>query len=198
MRYRIKNDKTKDGKVVFPTPEAIHAELLKRLKVPAHVPKSGDPIQDEPFMDGLGIDWEKEKQTKPWLSNIGFQLDYLATKEKQIRGELTYWRKVNPKHGVVLIDQLEANLTAVLDFQRRLQNRLQHLHEARTEKLNAEINPHATSTPPIPAGFHHEPALAPLPAPPPTPPEPQPVMTFAGDADVDAAMKELGLTWNHT
>ena len=101
MRYRIKNDKTKDGKVVFPTPEAIHAELLKRLKVPAHVPKSGDPIQDEPFMDGLGIDWEKEKQTKPWLSNIGFQLQHVAHLEKEILAELAYLHKVNSQHVLV-------------------------------------------------------------------------------------------------
>lgn len=188
MRYRIKKAIGKDG-----TPEAIHAELLKRLKVPTITQKSGDPIQDEPLMDGLGIEWEKKKQVKPWLSNIHFQLDYLATKETEIQRELTYWRKVNPKHGVVLIDQLEANLTAVLDFQRTLKSRLQQLHEKATYKLNAEINPHATSTPATPAGFHHKPAFEPVPPAPPaqtTPPEP-PQITFTGQAEIHAALWHL-------
>lgn len=180
-RYRIKATKK------FPTPEAVHAELLKRLKVPATTQKSGDPIQDEPFMEGLGIDWEKEKQTKPWLSNIGFQLQHAAHLEKKIRDDLSYWVKVNPKYEQGRIAELEACLAAVLDFQRKLQNRYQQLRAEGSDKTIAGINPHATSTPATPAGFHHKPALAPLPAPPPTPPEPQPVMTFAGDADVDAA-----------
>lgn len=193
MRYRIKNDKTKDGKAIFLTPEAIHAELLKRLKIPATTQKSGDPIQDEPFMEGLGIDWEQKKQAKPWLSNIGFQLDYLATKEKEIQAELTYCRKTNPKYGQGQLDQLEARLTAVLDFQRRLKNRLQQLHELRTEKLIAEINPHATSTPPVPAGFPHQPAPKPVPPAPPAPisaPEPQKI-TVAGDAEITALLWHL-------
>lgn len=192
VRYRIK-DKRKDGKPIFPTPETIHAELLKRLKIPAYVAKSGDPIQDEPFMEGLGIDWEKKKQAKPWLPNIHFQRDHLATLEKEIQRELTYWRKVNPKHGEVLIDQLEARLTAVLDFQRRLKNRLQQLHEKATDKLNAEINPHATGKPPVPPGFDHQPAPEPVPPAPPAPipaPEPQ-KMTVAGDAEITALLWHL-------
>ena len=96
MRHRIKKAMGKDG-----TPEAIHAELLKRLKVPTITHKSGDPIQDEPFMEGLGIDWEKEKQAKPWLSRIGFQLQHAAHLEKEILAELAYLHKVNSQHVLV-------------------------------------------------------------------------------------------------
>lgn len=196
MRYRIKKAKTKDGKAIFPSPEAVHAELLKRLKVPAHVPKSGDPIQDEPLMDGLGIDWEKEKQAKPWLSNIGFQLQHAAHLEKKIRDDLSYWVKVNPKYEQGRIAELEACLAAVLDFQRRLQNRYQQLRAEGSDKTIAGINPHATSTPATPAGFHHKPPPDPVPSAPPEPtPAPEPKKTtLAGDAEVFAAMKELGLT----
>ena len=189
MRYRIKKAMGKDG-----TPEAIHAELLKRLKVPVITTKSGDPIQDEPLMDGLGIDWEKEKQSKPWLPNIHFQLEHTAHLEKEIHASLAYWRKVNPKYEQGRIDQLEARLTAVLDFQRRLKNRLQQLHDKKANKLIAEINPHATGKPPVPPGFDHKPAPVPIPAPPltpPAPPEPEPVITIAGDAEVTALLWHL-------
>jgi hypothetical protein len=192
-RYRIKEAEDEDKKPRFPTPEAIHAELLKRLKVPAITQKSGDPIQDEPFMDGLGIDWGKEKQAKPWLSNIGFQLQHAAHLEKEILGELAYLHKVNPQH--VLVGGLETRLTAIRDFSRHLKNRLQQLHDKKAWKLHDGINPHATSTPAAPPGFHHKPAPEPVPAPPATPtstPEPQ-KMTVAGDAEIFAAMKELGL-----
>lgn len=188
MRYRIKS-KTKDDKAVFPTPETIHAELLKRIKIPATTQKSGDPIQDEPFMDGLGIDWEKEKQAKPWLSNIGFQLQHVATLEKDIHASLAYWRKVNPKYEQGRIDQLEANLTAVLDFQRKLNNRFQQLWEKKTDKLNASINPQATGAPPTPPGFHHHKPQAAAPIPTPTAPTPPPqVKQVAGDAETTAAL----------
>ena len=194
MRYRIKDSKDKDKKPRFPTPEAIHAELLKRLKVPAITQKSGDPIKDEPLMDGLGIDWEKVRQSKPWLSNIHFQRQHTAHLEEELQTELVYLRKTNPKYGQGQIDQLEARLTAVLDFQRRLSNRLQQLHDKKANELIAEINPHATGKPPAPPGFHHKPALlAPVAGSAPSPPEPKPVITIAGPADVDAAMKELGL-----
>ena len=195
MRYRIKSKTNDDDdKAVFPTPETIHAELLKRIKIPATTQKSGDPIQDEPFMEGLGIEWEKKKQAKPWLPNIHFQRDHLATLEKEFRKELAYLRETNPKYGQGQIDQLEACLTAVLDFQRRLNNRLQQLHDKKADKLIAEINLHATGKPPVPPGFeNYKLAAAPVPAPPLAPPEPQPVITIAGDAEVDSAMKELGL-----
>ena len=190
MRYRIKKAMGKDG-----TPEAIHAELLKRLKVPVITTKSGDPIQDEPLMDGLGIDWEKEKQSKPWLPNIHFQLEHTAHLEKEIHASLAYWRKVNPKYEQGRIDQLEANLTAVLDFQRKLKNRLQQLWEKKTDKLNASINPQATGAPPTPSGFHHQPLppAPPVAVPTPTAPTPPPQNTpIAGDAEIDAA-----LSWLH-
>lgn len=191
MRYRIKEAKDKDKKPRFPTPEAIHAELLKRLKVPAITQKSGDPIQDEPLMEGLGIDWEKVKQSKPWLPNIVFQIQHTAHLEEELQTELAYLRKTNPKYGQGQIDQLEARLTAVLDFQRRLKNRLQQLHDKKANKLIAEINPHATGKHPVPEGFHHKPALlvpVAVPAPPPTPPEPEPVITIAGDDETTATL----------
>lgn len=186
MRYRIKKAMGKDG-----TPEAIHAELLKRLKVPTITQKSGDPIQDEPFMDGLGIDWEKEKQAKPWLSNIGFQLQHVAHLEKEILDELAYLHKVNPQH--ILVEGLEIRLTAIRDFSRHLKNRLQQLHDKKAWKLHDGINPHATSTPATPAGFHHKPAPEPVPPAPPAPipaPEPQ-KMTVAGDAEITALLWHL-------
>ena len=194
MRDRIKTATDENKKPRFPTPEAIHAELLKRLKVPAITQKSGDPIKDEPLMEGLGIDWEKVQQSKPWLPSITLQRDHTAHLEKELQTELVYLRKTNPKYGQGQIDQLEARLTAVLDFQRRLNNRLQQLHDKKANKLIAEISPHATGKPPVPEGFHHKPALlAPVAVSAPSPPEPKPVMTIAGPADVDAAMKELGL-----
>lgn len=188
MRYRIKKAMGKDG-----TPEAIHAELLKRLKVPTITQKSGDPIQDEPFMDDLGIDWEKEKQAKPWLSNIGFQLQHAAHLEKKIRDDLSYWAKVNPKYEQGRIAELEACLAAVLDFQRRLQNRYQQLRAEGSDKTIAEINPHATSTPSVPAGFPHQPAPKPVPPAPPAPiPALEPLkMTVAGEAEITALLWHL-------
>lgn len=190
MRHRIKS-KTKDGKAIFPTPEAIHAELLKRIKVPAITHKSGDPIQDEPFMDGLGIAWEKEKQAKPWFPNISFQLQHVAHLEKEILAELAYLHKVNPQH--VLVEGLETRLTAIRDFSRHLKNRLQQLHDKKAWKLHDGINPHATSTPATPAGFHHQPAPELVPPAPPAPipaPEPQ-KMTVAGDAEITALLWHL-------
>jgi hypothetical protein len=195
MRHRIKSAHT-DGKPIFPTPEAIHTELLRRLKVPAYVPKSGDPIRDEPLMNGLGRDWEEEKKAKPWLTNIGFQLEWVESKEKEIRGELAYWNKVYSKNQVT-IDQLELRLSAVLDFQRKLKNRLQTLHEKKSEKLNSEINPHATDEPPTVEGFQHyhpqitakeENAMFTQPA----PPKPEP-LAIATAEDVDALMTQLGI-----
>lgn len=192
MRYRIKTATTKDGKARFPTPEAIHAELLKRLKVPAITSKSGDPIKDEPLMDGLGIDWEKVKQFKPWMPNINFQLQHAAHLETEILDELAYCGKTNPKYGQGKIDQLEARLTAVRDFQRRLKNRLQQLHTLKADKLIASINPHATGKPPVPPGFPYKPLpAAPIPTLPATTPPPQ-VKPVAGDAEVHAA-----LSWIH-
>ncbi|GAB1381794.1 hypothetical protein MASR1M50_01120 [Burkholderiales bacterium] len=83
----------KDG-----TPEAIHAELLKRLKVPTTTQKSGDPIQDEPLMEGLGIDWEKEKLIQALaVEASAFSEVHQESKEKEIHASMAYWRKVNPK-----------------------------------------------------------------------------------------------------
>lgn len=144
-RYRIKTSQNGDGKARFPSPEAVHAELLKRLRVPAHVPPSGDPIQDEPFMQGLGIDWEREKQKAPWLTNIGFQIQHTTNLAKQVLDELEYLHKVNSQHAA--IEQLNTRLTAVRDFARQLKNRIQHLHEKKAWALCDGIIPHATGAP---------------------------------------------------
>lgn len=188
MRYRIKKAMGKDG-----TPEAIHAELLKRLKVPAIPQKSGDPIQDEPLMEGLGIAWVKEKQSKPWLPNIVFQLQHTAHLEKEIHESRAYCLQNNPKYGQGTIAELEARLTAVLDFQRTLKNRYQQLRELKINKIIASINPHATGAPPIPPGFHHhtpQAAPEPIPTPPVTTPPPQ-VKPVAGDAEITALLWHL-------
>lgn len=140
-RYRIKTSQNEDDKAKFPSPDAIHAELLKRLKAPAHAPPSGDAIQDEPFMQGLGIDWEREKQKAPWLTNISFQIQHTTSLEKQFYVELAYLREVDPKHAA--IEQLDTRLTAVRDFARQLKNRLQQLHEKKAWKLCDAINPQA-------------------------------------------------------
>ena len=147
MRYRIKKAMGKDG-----TPEAIHAELLKRLKVPTITQKSGDPIQDEPLMDGLGIDWEREKQAKPWLSNITFQIIFIKDTTEEIETELTYFYSVDPKNSVV--SGLELRLTKTQEFLLMLKNRLQQLHFKNAEALNRKINPYDTGKPQTPAGFN--------------------------------------------
>lgn len=197
VRYRIRHAKGKDGVPLFSTPEAIHGELLRRLKVPAHTQKSGDPLRDEPLMQGLSIDWEEKKKAKPWLTNIGFQLEFIESKEKEIRGELAYWGKVYSKNQG-MIDQLELSLSAVLDFQRKLKNRLQQLHEKKSENLVREINLYATEKPPTPAGFGHYPAAVQSIASAPVKSEvgnpPAPVKkAIAGKAEVEEAMKILGL-----
>lgn len=195
MRYRIKDATDKDGKAKFPTPKAIHGELLKRLKVPTITPQSGDPLKDEPLMEGLGIEWEKEKQSKPWLPNIVFQLQHTAHLEKEVRESLAYCFQINPKYGQGTIAELEARLAAVLDFQRRLKNRYQQLWEKKTDKIIAGINPHATGAPPTPTGFHHQPLppAPPVAVPTPMAPTPPPQNTpIAGDAEIDAA-----LSWIH-
>lgn len=189
MRHRIKKAMGKDG-----TPEAIHAELLKRLKVPTITHKSGDPIQDEPLMEGLGVDWEREKQVKPWLPNIVFQLQHTAHLEKEIHESRAYCLQNNPKYGQGTIAELEARLTAVLDFQRTLKNRYQQLRELKINKIIASINPHATGAPPTPPGFPYKPEPTPVAPAPPAPipaPEPQPVMTYAGDAEITALLWQL-------
>ncbi|MBS0495326.1 MAG: hypothetical protein JSS31_15550 [Proteobacteria bacterium] len=152
MRYRIKNATDKDGMPRFPTPEAIHAELLKRLKVPAITLKSGDPIKDEPLMDGLGLDWEREKQAKPWLSNITFQIDFTKSLAEEIETELTYFYSVDPKNPVV--PGLELRFTKTQEFLLMLKNRLQQLHFKKAESLNRKINPYDTGKPQTPAGFN--------------------------------------------
>lgn len=163
MRYRIKKDIDKDGKPRFPTPEAIHGELLKRLKVTAITAKSGDPIRDEPLAPGLGIDWEREKQAKPWLSNITFQIDYTKSMTEKIERSLTYFYSVDPKSSVV--PGLELRLTKTREFLLMLKNRLQQLQFKNAESLNRKINPYDTGKPQTPAGFG---AQAPI-----TLPEPQ-------------------------
>lgn len=163
MRYRIKTATDEDSKPRFPTPEAIHAELLKRLKVSAITQKSGDPIQDEPLMDGLGIDWEREKQAKPWLSNITFQIIFTKDKTEEIETELTYFYTVNPKSP--FISDLELRLTKTREFLLKLKNRLEQLHQKSAEVLIRKINPYDTGKPQTPAGFS---APAPI-----TPPKPQ-------------------------
>lgn len=150
-RYRIKNTIDKDGKPKFPTPETIHAELLKRLKVPAITHKSGDPIKDEPLAPGLGIDWEMEKLAQPWLPNINFQIIFIGDKEKEIQKELTYFYNVNPKSP--LISDLEIRLTCVREFLLKLKNRLEQLHQKGAEVLIRKINPYDTGKPETPAGF---------------------------------------------
>lgn len=152
MRYRIKNATGKDFMPRFPTPEAIHAELLKRLKVPAITLKSGDPIRDEPLAPGLGIDWEREKQAKPWLSNITFQIDFTKGMAEEIETELTYFYSVDPKNSVV--PGLELRLTKTREFLLILKNRLQQLHFKKAESLNRKINPYDTGKPQTPAGFN--------------------------------------------
>ncbi|MBI1623374.1 hypothetical protein [Comamonas suwonensis] len=163
MRYRINSATDKDGKPRFPTPEAIHDELLKRLKVPAITQKSGDLIKDEPLMDGLGIDWEREKQAKPWLSNITFQIEYTKSMTEKIERSLTYFYTVNPKSP--LISDLELRLTKTREFLLMLKNRLEQLHHKSAEVLIRKINPYDTGKPQTPAGFN---TPAPI-----TPPKPK-------------------------
>lgn len=198
VRYRIRHAKGKDGVPLFQTPEAIHGELLRRLKVPAYVPPSKDPVAAEPLMPGLGVDWKAEKRAKPWMTNIDFQREWVADQEGDIIKEIEYHQKLKKPYEVA---ELEPILIAVRDFRRKLNNRYEILRAKNVELIKKKIDPYATETPPTPAGFGNYPAAVQSIAGEQTkkpkfeaPPKPTQKKVIATAEDVEKAMKELGLS----
>ena len=195
VRYRIRHAKGKDGVPLFSTPEAIHGELLRRLKVPAYVPPSKDPIEAEPLMLGLGVDWEAEKKAKPWMTNIDFQREWVGIYETKIIKEIEYHQKLKKRYEVA---ELEPLLIAIRDFRRKLNNRYEILRAKNVAMITKKFNLYATEKPPTPAGFVNYPAavqsIASAPVKSEVENQPAPVKKVVATAeDVEKAMKELGL-----
>ena len=169
--------------------DALHEAMFQKWRVYTHASKTGDPIEAEPLMQGLGIDWEREKKAKPWMPNIVFQLQHVADREKVILEQLNFHKNDGCTHA------LEDLLQKVRDFQRKLKNRYADLMTKKTCALLDEMKPnyamHAE-------GFHNYPdavqsiASAPVKSEVENPPAPV-KWAIAGKAEVEEALKLLGL-----
>ena len=169
--------------------DALHEAMFQKWRVHSHATKIGDPIEAEPLMPGLGIDWEREKKAKPWMPNIVFQLQHVADREKVILEQLNFHKNDG------CTPALEDLLQNVRDFQRKLKNRYSDLMTKKTCALLDEMKPnyamHAE-------GFHNYPdavqsiASAPVKSEVENPPAPV-KWAIAGKAEVEEALKLLGL-----
>lgn len=131
IQFRKNNRKT------HPNMDVLHLAMFKKWNVPpsAYDTSAADPIAAEPLMEGLNIDWETLKKNKPWMSNIGFQLEWVADNLKALFAALSHHKKDG------LTEDLERQVMRLQNFQKGLQTRYSNLRTKATCDLLKALKP---------------------------------------------------------
>ena len=134
--------------------DVLHVAMFKKWNVPlsAYDTSAADHIAAEPLMEGLGIDWEKLKKNKPWMSNIGFQLEWVAEKIEEGLKRLNFHKKDG------YTEPLERQVMRLQNFQKGLQTRYANLMTQGTADYLKALKPAPLYTMHV-TGFDSPPAI---------------------------------------